>query len=558
MDRLHARRLAALALLLGLIAEVLFYGSALGLNLPVVVTLVLLSTWLARPNGARIDPFDRWIVPAAVAFAAAVALRADSALVTLDVLLALALTVAGAAALSGAAITRRSATGVIDVSVRAFARVCAGPAAVVRAARPSALDARAALVRLSPVARGVLLAAPLVVAFGVLFASADAVFSRLMVDLLGLQIDLGDAPARFAVVLALAWLAGGMLVTGREGPIAPAPGRGAQGAPTPKPADAAPFAADVRRTTATSSASPWTPVPWAAPSGGPAAAGRPSGGWAAAAAPSAELSLPPVVALPRLGVTEAAVAIAIVDALFALFVGLQVAYLFGARDTLAATGVTYSDYARRGFFELVAAAALSGALIATIDRAVAARSRAFLVLALTLVALTGVVLVSAALRLRLYQEAYGWTELRFYVYAAIGWLGLGLAALAALLGRDRMRWLAHALGVAALVVVVALNAIGPTAFVAERNLERALDPRLIPSGGKAGLDAAYAAVLSDDAIPAIAAALPSLAPADRSILEPALRLRWTELRTDPAFSAPGAWNLARDRARAALDRMFGG
>ena len=81
----------------------------------------------------------------------------------------------------------------------------------------------------------------------------------------------------------------------------------------------------------------------------------------------------------------------------------------------------------------------------------------------TLVALTGVVLVSAALRLRLYQEAYGWTELRFYVYAAIGWLGLGLAALAALLGRDRMRWLAHALGVAALVVVVALNAIGPTA-----------------------------------------------------------------------------------------------
>src|SRR5438034_6120070 len=97
MDRLHARRLVALALLLGLIAEVLFYGSALGLNLPVVVTLVLLSTWLARRNGARIDPFDRWIVPAAVAFAAAVALRADSALVTLDVLLALGLTAAGAA-----------------------------------------------------------------------------------------------------------------------------------------------------------------------------------------------------------------------------------------------------------------------------------------------------------------------------------------------------------------------------------------------------------------------------------------------------------------------------
>src|SRR5206468_737784 len=182
------------------------------------------------------------------------------------------------------------------------------------------------------------------------------------------------------------------------------------------------------------------------------------------------------------------VAIAIVDALFALFVVLQVAYLFGARDTLAATGVTYSDYARKGFFELVAASALSGALIATLDRAVAARSRAFIALALTLVALTAVVLVSASLRLRLYQEAYGWTELRFYVYAAIAWLGLGLAALAFLLARDRMRWLAHALGVAALAVTLAVNAIGPTGFVAARNVARALDPSLIPPGGKAGLD----------------------------------------------------------------------
>src|SRR5438034_7919789 len=85
MDRLHARRLVALALLLGLIAEVLFYGSALGLNLPVVVTLALVSTFVARPERARTDALDRWIVPAAVVFAAAVALRADSALVTLDV-----------------------------------------------------------------------------------------------------------------------------------------------------------------------------------------------------------------------------------------------------------------------------------------------------------------------------------------------------------------------------------------------------------------------------------------------------------------------------------------
>ena len=43
-----------------------------------------------------------------------------------------------------------------------------------------------------------------------------------------------------------------------------------------------------------------------------------------------------------------------------LFVGLQIAYLFGGLDTLVAAGMTYSDYARRGFFELVAAACLAG------------------------------------------------------------------------------------------------------------------------------------------------------------------------------------------------------
>ena len=39
--------------------------------------------------------------------------------------------------------------------------------------------------------------------------------------------------------------------------------------------------------------------------------------------------------------------------------GLQVAYLFGGLDTLDAAGITYAQYARRGFFELVAAACLA-------------------------------------------------------------------------------------------------------------------------------------------------------------------------------------------------------
>jgi hypothetical protein len=266
----------------------------------------------------------------------------------------------------------------------------------------------------------------------------------------------------------------------------------------------------------------------------------------------------PAIPWPRLGTVEVIVVVAVVDLLFALFVGLQVAYLFGARDTLEAAGLTYSDYARRGFFELVAAAALAGGLVAALDRAIAPRTRWFVVLAVGLMCLTAIVLVSAALRLRLYQEAYGWTELRFYVYASIAWLGLGLASATVLLLRDQMGRLGHALAGATLVVAVGANLIGPTAYVVARNVQRALDPSLVPAGGRTGFDAYYGAALGDDAIPAIVIALPHLRPDEQAILEPALRRRWNELRTDPAVNAPAAWNLGRERARSALEGLFGG
>jgi hypothetical protein len=497
LDSLVARRLVALALLLGVVGEALVHGVALGVNVPIVVTATIVALWLVRPPAARLDPLDRWIGPAAIGFALMVALRADDALVVLDTVAALGLTVMAAVAVRGEHVTRRTAAVVADVGLRATVLVLIGAAALLHATRP-ALPEPGSLRRASPVIRGLALALPIVVIFALLFASADAVFERLLGDLVGLRIDLGDAPTRMVVAVVLAWLAAGLFSVARSEPT---PGR--------PPGSASAVAQDV--------AFPW----------------------------------------PRIGAVEASVVVAVVDLLFALFVGLQVAYLFGGHDTLDAAGLTYSDYARRGFFELVAAAALAGGLIAALDQAIKPRSRWFVGLALALVALTAIVLASAALRLRLYQEAYGWTELRFYVYAAIGWLGLGLASAAVLLLRDRMGRLGHALAGSAMIVAVAVNLIGPTAYVAARNVERALDPSLVPAGGRTGFDASYGAALGDDAIPAFVAALPRLTADEQAILGPELRGRWIELRTEPALTAPAAWNLGRERARSALEGLFG-
>ena len=61
----------------------------------------------------------------------------------------------------------------------------------------------------------------------------------------------------------------------------------------------------------------------------------------------------------RLGLVEITTSLGAVIALFAIFVGLQLRWLFGGAEiVLATTGLTVAEYARRGFFELVAVAAL--------------------------------------------------------------------------------------------------------------------------------------------------------------------------------------------------------
>jgi hypothetical protein len=227
----------------------------------------------------------------------------------------------------------------------------------------------------------------------------------------------------------------------------------------------------------------------------------------------------------HLGVTEIVTVMVAVDILFAIFVALQAAYLFGGLDTISAAGMTYSAYARRGFFELVAVAVIAGGLIVLADRLAPSRTRSAIASAMALAALTAVVLASAALRLRLYQEAYGWTELRLYVVATIALLAVMVVGLLVTLATDRVRWIGHVVIVATLAIGLALNVIGPVRFITEQNVARVLDPSLVPARGESGLDEAYVAGLGDDAIPPLIRALPEIDPGSAAYLRDQLDFR---------------------------------
>jgi hypothetical protein len=255
----------------------------------------------------------------------------------------------------------------------------------------------------------------------------------------------------------------------------------------------------------------------------------------------------------RIGTTEVLTVLVAVGLLFLVFVALQGAYLFGGLDTIQAAGLTYAEYARRGFFELVAVAVLAGGLIVAAERLARDRSRRLLGAGIGLAVLTGVVLVSAALRLRLYQEAYGWTELRLYVVGAICVLAIGLVGLVAALATDRVRWIGHLLIVAGLVIGLALNVIGPVRFITEQNVARVIHPELVPPTGSSGLDISYVAGLGDDAVPDLLRVLPSLNTADAIYLRAELAFRLDQLDADSGLNAWQAWNAGRAGARDALD-----
>lgn len=264
-----------------------------------------------------------------------------------------------------------------------------------------------------------------------------------------------------------------------------------------------------------------------------------------------------------IGPVEGGAVLALLDLLFIAFIAVQARYLFGGDGTVLATaGLTYAEYAKRGFFELVFATALVIPVLLSINllmrRDTPAQQRAFRWLAGLLALLVGLVMLSAAHRMRLYQQAYGLTESRLYASAFMIWIALVLAwfGRTVLIGRGR-RFAAGTV-VSAWLVLAALNAINPDQLIVRTNLDRA----------RAGqpFDLRYAASLSADAVPDVIEALRrfppgALAPQSAKPPNPAVDntnrcvvrdrlLRWATGDTGDWRS----WNLGRSRARDAATR----
>ncbi|HJS47270.1 MAG TPA: DUF4173 domain-containing protein [Gemmatimonadales bacterium] len=252
-----------------------------------------------------------------------------------------------------------------------------------------------------------------------------------------------------------------------------------------------------------------------------------------------------------LGSTERLMLLAGVAALFWLFLAIQLGYLFGNLPRIPASGMTFAEYARRGFGELTVVASASALLIVASERYGndEGHRRTLRLLTFAVIAAVLLLLGSAARRVWLYEGAYGFTTARLYAQVYMGAVAVGLAMLAREVAGDfDAGRLFRRAAAAATILFIALIYWNHEAWIARRNIDR------FASTGQ--LDVAYLAQeLSPDAIPAIAERLPSLPEPLRSGIRRAVRER------HPAADAGRQrawfeWNLARSRARQALDATF--
>lgn len=212
-----------------------------------------------------------------------------------------------------------------------------------------------------------------------------------------------------------------------------------------------------------------------------------------------------------LGFIESSIVLGSVAILFAAFVVIQFQYFFGGQVNIHIDGYTYSEYARKGFGELVAVAFFSLLMIlglgAITRREAETQRKVFSGLSIGIVALVLVMLVSAYKRLVLYETAYGFSELRTYTHIFILWLALLLIATVVLEIMRRERMFALAALIASIGFAATLPILNVDAFIVRQNVQRVIEGNMgsDPQRGLSSdqLDVSYFTQLSADALPAL-------------------------------------------------------
>ncbi len=203
-----------------------------------------------------------------------------------------------------------------------------------------------------------------------------------------------------------------------------------------------------------------------------------------------------------LGSIESSIILGAVELLFLIFIAIQFLYLFGGKAYVWGIPeyITYSEYARKGFGELIAVSIISFLLIYGIDRfgkrENLKQNKIFKILSGVLVCEIFVIIASAITRLSLYVDGYGYTFSRLFGFIFLYWLCFIFLIFLYKIFKEKKES-AFLFSVFWLIILFwgGINFLNPDAYIAQKNIERYINIE-----GKE-FDAWHLSRLSEDAVP---------------------------------------------------------
>ncbi len=404
------------AVLLGIAGDALFRAPALGINLLLWVAAALAATaWVARARG-RVPRRETWLLAVPVLFFAAVfAWRTAEVLLVFNMLAMLSAFGILAFALSGSPPRLSQASigeMIASAASLALSGVFGGPMLIASDHALTDGRARPRWRGTVAVARGALIALPVLLVFGALLSSADPRFERLLTTLI--DIDFGQTISHMVFAGVIAWWAAGYL---RAAAVAGHPLGLARG---------------------------WRPP---------------------------RLTLGTTELATVLGLVDVLFALFVAIQLPHLFGGIA-----RVQQVAGLTVAEYARGGFFQLVMVAALVLPLLLVSAAVVRRDAARDwTIFRALALTMIVLVAVMVASALQRLTLYVAVFGLTEDRVYATAIIVWLAIVFALLVGTVLRRRDAGFALAALAGGWVVLAALDFVNPQALIVRVNAARAVD-----------------------------------------------------------------------------------
>lgn len=177
------------------------------------------------------------------------------------------------------------------------------------------------------------------------------------------------------------------------------------------------------------------------------------------------------------GRLEWALPLVALNLMFGAFAVVQAVVVLGGRDSIMRnTGMSRSEYARQGFWQLTAVTVLTLVVVGLAKRwaprGTEGDRRLARILLGVLCLLTLVVVASALGRMWFYVDASGLTRLRLWVLVVEVWLGVVfLLVITAGLVRSA-GWLPRAVVLSGMLTAAVYGLMGPDAIIAEQNVAR--------------------------------------------------------------------------------------